>query len=115
MKDRVYFPNETIEQFSINIEILRTGLIVPEWRALMEHYIRMAKEKYNVFYDNVSLLDEDAIFPTVLAAKYYEAILDEIERKGYSNLNKRHVTSKLKKYFLTRKVRKELKAKGLFE
>ena len=113
MKDRIYFPDEILEQFQVNIEILRTGLVVPEWRALMEHYIDVAKNKYQVFYENINLFDKDAIFPTYLAALFYEGILDVIQKSNYSNLNKRYSTGKFKKFLLGRKAKKNLKRKGL--
>lgn len=112
MKDRVYFPKDIIDQFGINIEILRTGLIVPEWRALMDYYIDMAKKKYQIFYDHVELFDEDARFPTYLAAKFYEGILDQIRKHDYSNLNKRHYTSKIKKLMIIFKSKRLFKKRG---
>ena len=115
MNDRIYFPDTLLEQFGVNIEIIRTGLVTAEWRALMEHYIDIAKEKYQIFYDNVDLFDDDAIFPTYLAAKFYEGILDVIRRKDYKNINRRYYVSDFKKYFMMKKVKKELKQRGLGE
>ncbi|MFP4287317.1 MAG: phytoene/squalene synthase family protein [Candidatus Izemoplasmataceae bacterium] len=112
MKDRIYFPKEIMDQFGINIEILRTGLITPEWRNLMTYYIDMAKKKYQVFYEHVELFDKDARFPTFLAAKFYEGILDQIQKHDYSNLNKRHYTSKFKKLMIIFKSKRLFKKRG---
>ena len=115
MKDRVYFPNETLEQFGVNVEITRTGLVTSEWRALMEHYITLAKKKYQFFYTHIELFDEDARLPTYLAAKFYEGILDIIRRKDYKNINQRFYVSDFKKFFIIKKAQKELKKRGLLK
>ncbi len=110
---RVYFPDEIIEQFQVNIKTLRTGTVTPEYKSLVENYIDIAKEKYNVFYDNLKLFDKDAILPTYTAARFYEGILDEIRKDGYTNITKRHYVGKLRKYFMLKKIRRELKKRGL--
>ncbi len=115
MRDRVYFPDELLEQFGVNIEITRTGLVTPEWRTLMEHYIEIAKEKYQIFYDHIDLFDKDAMYPTYVAAKFYEGILDVIRRKGYTNINRRYHVGNIRKYFMMKKAKKELKKRGLSE
>ncbi|MFH5882435.1 MAG: phytoene/squalene synthase family protein [Candidatus Izemoplasmataceae bacterium] len=113
MKDRVYFADETLEEYNINIEILRTGLVTPEWRTLVDHYVKMAKKKYKVFYDNLELFDKDAVYPTYLAARFYEGILDEIVKKDYTNLNKTHSLSNFKKFMIMSKAKRHLKKRGL--
>ncbi|TVP96482.1 MAG: squalene/phytoene synthase family protein [Acholeplasmatales bacterium] len=113
MKDRIYFPEEIFEQYQINLETLRTGLITAEWRALNDYYISMARGHYQLFYDNIALLDQDAQYPTYLAARFYEGILDHIEKSDYTNLHKQHKLSNLKQFFITKRVKKALKQKGL--
>ncbi len=115
MKDRVYFSEEIIEQHQVKIEMIRTGLVIPEWRSMMEYYIDKTKNKYKVFYDNVELFDKDARLPTMLAASYYEGILDEIAKKDYSNINKRHYVGNFRKRRLAKQSEKSLKKQGLIE
>jgi len=112
IKRRVYFPDEAVDQHDVKIETLRTGTVTAEYRSLVETYIEMAKSKYKIFYDNIGLFDEDSIYPTYLAARFYEGILDEIRKGGYSNITKRHFVGKIRKFFMIRKVKKELKQKG---
>ena len=113
MKDRVYFPTDVIDQHQLQIEITRTGLVTAEWRGMMEYFIEKAREKYQYFYDNADLFDKDAIEATFIAAKFYESIMDKIQKKDYTNINKRHSVGKLKKFFLVRGAHKELKQRGL--
>ncbi len=113
MNDRVYFPDEIIEQHQLQLEITRTGLVTAEWRSMMEYYITKSKEQYQVFYDNAGLFDKDSILPTYLAARFYEAIMDQIQSKNYTNINKRHVVGKFKKWRISKNVQKTLHKKGL--
>lgn len=113
MKHRIYFPEKIFEQHQVDETMVRTGLITPEWRSLNDYYISMAREYYQVFYDNIESVDQDAQYATYLAARFNEGILDQIEKRDYSNLNKRHTLGRLKKFFVTRQVKKELKSKGL--
>lgn len=113
MRQRVYFPNEVIEQYQVNIETLRTGIVTPEYKSMVEGYIDKAKALYKVFYDNIELFDKDAAYPTYLAAKFYEGILDEIRKSGYDNLTKRQFVGKFKKYRLTKQAKKALAGKGM--
>ncbi len=111
---RVYFPQEVLDKQNINLETLRTGIVTPEYRSMIEQYITLAEEKYSVFYTNAHLFDEDARLQTVVAAKFYEGILQEIRRADYNNLTKRHYVSTLRKRHLFKQAQKELKLKGLW-
>lgn len=115
INDRVYFPDEIIEQYQLQIEITRTGLVTAEWRGMMEYYIQKAKDQYQVFYDHAELFDKDAILPTYLAARFYEAIMDQIEKRGYTNINKRHVVGKFRKWRISKAVQKTLSKRELVE
>ncbi len=112
-KQRVYFPEEVLGQFKIRIKTLITGTVTPEYQSLVEHYIDKAKKKYKVFYENLELFDKDAVFATYAAAKFYEAILEEIRRGGYSNITRRHYVGKFRKWRLLKKIKKDLKKRGL--
>ncbi len=115
MNHRVYFPKDIIEKHQIKIETLRTGVVTAEFRSLMEYYIDKAKEKYQVLYENIDLFDKDAVEATYTAAKFYEGILDEIRKNDYNNITKRHYVGKFRKWRLSKKIKKELKDKGLSE
>ncbi len=113
MGQRIYFPETLLKKHNVLVKTMRVGTVTPEYRSLVEYYIDLANEKYQVFYDNADLFDADSIKPTYYAAKFYQAILDEIRQNGYNNLTKRHYVSPFKKWRLMRKTKKELQAKGL--
>lgn len=109
---RVYFPHTVLETQKVNIETLRTGIVTPEYKSMIEQYIMLAEEKYAYFYDHVHLFDEDARVQTVMASTFYEGILQEIRKASYNNLTKRHYVSKFRKWRLYKKALKEMKMKG---
>ncbi|MFW6320051.1 MAG: phytoene/squalene synthase family protein, partial [Bacillota bacterium] len=115
MNRRVYFADEVIAKQQLELEITRTGLVTPEWRSMVEYYIDLAKEKYKTFYDHAGLLDEDAVYPTYLAARYYESVMDVIQKKNYTNINKKHSVSKLRQFFIKRHVKHTLHKEGLIK
>ncbi len=112
MNQRIYFPEDIIEQHQVKIETLRTGIVTSEFRSLMEYYIEKAKEKYQVFYDHLDLLDEDSVLAAFVAAKFYEGILDEIRKNDYNNITKKHSVSKFRKWRLLKGIKKDLKKRG---
>jgi phytoene synthase len=115
MNRRVYFADEVIAKQQLELEITRTGLVTPEWRSTVEYYIDLSREKYNVFYEHAGLLDQDAVYPTYLAAKYYESVMDIIQKKNYTNINKQHSISKFKQFFIKRQVKHTVNKEGLIK
>jgi len=113
MASRVYFPDEILIKHNVLEKTMRVGTVTPEYQSMIEYYIEMAKEKYQVFYQNAHLFDKDAIKPTYYAATFYEGILDEIRRSKYRNLTKRLYVSKFRKFLLMKKAQKELRVMGL--
>lgn len=113
MGKRIYFPKDILNKHNVLIKTMRVGTVTPEYRSMMEYYIDLANEKYQIFYDHAHLFDQDAVKPTYYAAKFYQAILDEIRKHQYNNLTKRHYVSKLRKWRLMKHAAKELQAKGL--
>ena len=113
MASRVYFPDEILKKHNVLEKTMRVGTVTPEYQSMIEYYIEMAKEKYQVFYQNAHLFDKDAIKPTYYAATFYEGILDEIRRSKYRNLTKRLYVSKFRKFLLMKKAQKELRVMGL--
>ena len=110
---RLYLPNEALKKYNVLEKTMRTGTMTPEYKALVIDFMDRAQEKYQRFYDHAHLFDPEAIKPTYLSAKFYQAILFEIEKRGYDNLTKRVYVSKFKKWKLIRQAEKELAKKGL--
>jgi len=112
-KMRTYLPKEALKKYNVLEKTMRTGTMTPEYKALIIDFMDRAQAKYQVFYDHAHLFDQEAIKPTYLSAKFYQAILFEIEKRGYDNLTKRVYVSKFKKWKLMRQADKELAKKGL--
>jgi|GEM_PF-1285742 len=112
-RHRILFPQEILTQHQVKIETLRTGVVTAEYRSLVEGYIDKAKEKYEIFYDNLSLFDENAVTTMFMIAKFSQGILDEIRKNDYNNITTRHRLGKIRQYFMTKKIQKELKNRGI--
>ncbi len=110
---RLYIPAETLKKFNVLEKTMRTGTMTPEYRSLVIHYMDQANAYYQHFYDHAHLFDKDSIRPTYLAAKFYQAILFELEKKQYDNLTKRTIVSKWKKQKIMRHAEKELQQIGV--
>ncbi|MFW6298853.1 MAG: phytoene/squalene synthase family protein, partial [Bacillota bacterium] len=110
---RVFLPDKAIEQANVKIEHLRTGIVTPEYRSLVEQYIEKAFQAYETFFDAMDMLEKDAIVPVYTALRYYENLLKEIRKNDYNNITKRHSLSPLKKWMLRKKIKSELKKRGL--
>ena len=113
INQRVYFPSKVLQAQNVNLETLRTGIVTPEYKSMVEQYMTVAEEKYAYFYDHAGLFDEDARVQTVVASKFYEGILQEIRKASYNNLTKRHYVSKLRKRRLYKQALKDMKLKGI--
>jgi len=110
---RLFFPTDIMEQNKVKIETLRTGIVTPEYRSMVEQYIDKALEEFETFYGALEHFDNDAIEPVFTALKYYEGLLREIRKNDYNNITKRHKLSKFRKWLLRRKTQKELQKRGL--
>lgn len=110
---RIFLPDKAIEQANVKIEHLRTGIVTPEYRSLVEQYIDRAFEGYETFFDALDMLEKDAIVPVYTALRYYENLLKEIRKNDYNNITKRHSLGPIKKWTLRRKIKSELKKRGL--
>ncbi len=106
---RIYFSKETIEHHKVRITTLRTGMVTSEYRSMMEFYIEKAKALYESFQKLSEHLDEETKYHTMLLMQMYEGLLDEIRKGGYANITKRYRLSKLRMFFLKRKLKSRLK------
>jgi phytoene synthase len=110
---RLYFPTDTMEQNKVKIKTLRTGIVTPEYRSMVEQYIDKALEEFETFYDTLEYFDKDIIAPVYTALKFYEGLLREIRKNDYNNITKRHKLSKFRKWLLKRSIQNDLKKRGL--
>ncbi|HYO62809.1 MAG TPA: phytoene/squalene synthase family protein [Pyrinomonadaceae bacterium] len=90
---RVYLPREDLRRFGLDENDLRRGEVTDSFRALMRFEIRRARDLYHEAERGIPLLDADARFTVLLAARLYARILDEIERADFNVFTRRaHLT-----------------------
>ncbi len=90
---RIYLPQEDLRRFGVTEEMLRRGEVSPEFCALMRFEIARARDFYREAEQGIPLLERDARFTVLLAARLYARILDEIERADFDVFTRRaHLT-----------------------
>ena len=90
---RVYLPREDLRRFDVTEDDLRRGEVGDRFRALMRFEIERARALYREAERGVPLLEPDARFTVLLAARLYAAILHEIERADFNIFTRRaHLT-----------------------
>ena len=90
---RVYLPREDLRRFRVTEDDLRRGRVTDDFRALMRFEIERARALYREAEKGVPLLERDARFTVLLAARLYAAILRAIERADFNVFTRRaHLT-----------------------
>ncbi|MGH9941479.1 MAG: phytoene/squalene synthase family protein [Pyrinomonadaceae bacterium] len=86
---RVYLPRDEMRRFGVTEEDLIRGIVVEPFRALMRFQINRARALYAEAEQGISLLERDARFTVLLAARLYARILGEIERLDFDVFHRR--------------------------
>ncbi len=86
---RIYLPREDLKRFGVTEDELARGEVTEGFRALMEFEIERARALYHEAERGIPLLDRDARFTVLLAARLYARILDEIERADFDVFTRR--------------------------
>ncbi|MBA3320690.1 MAG: phytoene/squalene synthase family protein [Pyrinomonadaceae bacterium] len=86
---RVYLPQDELRRFGVTTEALRRGTIDQPFRELMRFEIRRARALYAEAEQGIPLLERDARFTVLLAARLYGRILDEIENNDFQVFERR--------------------------
>ncbi|HEV2762376.1 MAG TPA: phytoene/squalene synthase family protein [Pyrinomonadaceae bacterium] len=90
---RVYLPREDLRRFRVTEDDLRRGLVTDDFRALMRFEIERARSLYREAEKGIPMLQRDARFTVLLAARLYAGILREIERADFQVFTHRaHLT-----------------------
>lgn len=91
--DRIYLPQEDLRRFGVSEDELRRGEITDGFVALMRFEIDRAREFYVQAERGIPLLNAEARFAVLLAARLYARILERIEANGFDVFNCRaHLT-----------------------
>jgi phytoene synthase len=91
---RVYLPQEELESYGLTEADLATGRVTDRWRAFLRFQIERNRQLYAEAWPGIAMLDPDGKLAISAAAKFYEAILDDIENHDYDVFNRRaHVSA----------------------
>lgn len=90
---RIYLPQDEIQKFGYTEAALMRGEINDAFRGLMKFEIERARALYRQAEQGIPLLDRDARFTVLLAARLYSRILDCIEAADYDVFTRRAHTT----------------------
>jgi phytoene synthase len=80
---RVYLPQEELAAFNLTAADLAAGQPGERWRAFMRFQIARNRGLYREAWPGIALLHPEGRLAIGAAARFYEGILDEIERQEY--------------------------------
>lgn len=83
-RDRIYLPQEDLRKFGVTLSMLQNKIVTPEIIALMRFEVGRARAFYREAEPGILLINPRARRAVRLASRYYEGILDVIEKKNYN-------------------------------
>jgi 15-cis-phytoene synthase len=95
--NRIYLPQEDLRAFRVSEDQIFAGSVDENFINLMRFEIARAREYYRKAERGIPLLEKDARFTVLLAARIYAQILNEIERQNCDVFARRAHTTKLQK------------------
>jgi 15-cis-phytoene synthase len=97
--NRIYLPQEDLRRFDVSERQIFENRLDENFIRLLKFQIERAREFYSKAEKGIPLLNRDARFAVLLAARIYAKILDEIERQNYDVFARRAHTSFKQKVF----------------
>jgi phytoene synthase len=94
---RIYLPQEDLRAFDVSEEQIFANRVNDNFIALMQFEINRAREYYRKAERGIPMLEKDARFCVLLAARIYAAILNEIGRQNYDVFSQRAHTTRNQK------------------
>lgn len=88
-RDRIYLPQEEMNQFGYREEDLLTGVVNEAFRELIRFQIARAEEYYRRSHPGIALLNADCRLAVKLSATLYSLILEHIRLNDYNVFTKR--------------------------
>ncbi len=83
-RDRIYLPQEDLRKFGVTLPMLQKKVVTPEIVALMRFEVDRARVFYREAEPGILLINPRARRAVRLASRYYEGIIDVIEKKNYN-------------------------------
>lgn len=96
LRGRLYLPADEVSQFGAEAA-LRARQVTPEFVALMRFEVERARNLYVAAEPGIRQLRGRSASCVRLAARMYEAILDDIERHGYDVFTRRARVTRLRR------------------
>jgi len=87
--NRIYIPQEDLQRFGYTESELMRGEVNENFRHLMNFEIERARSLYREAERGIPLLNREARFTVLLAARLYAKILDKIEHNDYDVFTRR--------------------------
>lgn len=87
--NRIYLPQEDLRRFNVSEQQIFENRLDDNFVELMKFEIERARRYYVEAEKGIALLDRDARFTVLLAARLYARILNEIEKQKYDVFIKR--------------------------
>lgn len=116
-RNRIYLPQDLMDSYNINEGMLKDLItnmpdkLPQSVLVLWESLAHEAEVRYDAIIDAITLFDESARLPLLLAAENYRAILDAVRSEDYNCFTKRCYTSAVKRVEIFAKAKKLLKNK----
>jgi phytoene synthase len=95
--NRIYLPQEDLHKFGVSEAQIFAGKKDENFVRLIKFEIERARHYYTKAELGIPLLEKDARFTVLLAARVYSRILNEIERHDYDVFSRRAHTTKTQK------------------
>jgi phytoene synthase len=111
-RGRIYLPQEDMQKYNIDEDIISKNIITPDFVELIKFEIKRARALYRSSDQGLKYLNKRGRFAVVMASRMYEAILDKVEQNKYDVLNKRARTSKREKIYILGKAALEYGFQG---
>jgi squalene synthase HpnC len=99
-KDRVYFPQQDMQQFGVEESVIGSGVATENFRNLMRHEVEYARELFRAGLPLIGRVDRELALDLDLFSRGGLEILRAIEERNYDVLSARPAISKSRKYAL---------------
>ncbi|ANE47251.1 hypothetical protein SY83_14340 [Paenibacillus swuensis] len=92
-RGRRYIPSELMRKHNYSLEEFAAGKVNPAWVRLIEDLSERSRLWFRIGLRDIDTYPKSSAFCVSLAAKYYQAILDAVQAKGYDSFRHRAVVS----------------------
>lgn len=97
-RERIYLPQEDLDQFGVTENNLFHHNIDDSFTELMKFQIERTRSFYQASDRGISMLDRDSRLPVILARENYSRILDKIEENQYQVFTERAYLNSAEKF-----------------